>query len=462
MNASLRLPILLGLLLAGRTSAAVSLEICAGLRPPAVPLVVHDPYFSAWSFDDAPEKEWSGHWTGAVHPLCGLVRVDGKTYVFFGAPKLDAPAATRTGMRMTATRTFYDFEAGGVKLTLTFASPLTFDDLSRLSRPASYCEITVVSADGAEHDVAIHLDATGEWAVDNPKQTVRTEDLSDAAILAPSVGADPAKPLARAGDNRRIEWGRLLLGAKASEAKAYSGDVETARRAFAATGEEPASEKPEIREASDRWPGIALAFPAAKVGAKPIVRTAVVAYFDDVSIRYFGKDLRVWWNKDGAKTPRDLVRETFADRDAALAACETTDAHVAADALRAGGRHYADLCILSYRQAIAAHKAVAAPDGKLLFLSKECFSNGSIGTVDVTYPSFPLFAAYSPELAEGLLNPIFDYCESGRWTKPFPPHDLGTYPLANGQTYPRDMPVEEAGNMVLCAAALPPGERTKA
>ena len=130
---------------------------------------------------------------------------------------------------------------------------------------------------------------------------------------------------------------------------------------------------------------------------------------------------------------------------------------------------YANLGALAYRQAIAAHKLVVA-DGKQMFLSKENFSNGCIATLDVTYPSIPLFLLLNPELVRGMLRPLFAYARKDEWIYPYAPHDCGTYPFCNGQVYSTkdgkliedyQMPVEECGNAILCVAAVVKADKNR-
>ena len=61
-------------------------------RPPAVPLVVHDPYFSIWSPADKLTDDWPRHWTGAINAMCSMVRIDGKPYRIMGPQPADVPA----------------------------------------------------------------------------------------------------------------------------------------------------------------------------------------------------------------------------------------------------------------------------------------------------------------------------------------------------------------------------------
>lgn len=108
---------------------------------------------------------------------------------------------------------------------------------------------------------------------------------------------------------------------------------------------------------------------------------------------------------------------------------------------------------------VSAHKLVCDDERNIIFLSKECDSNGCIGTLDVTYPSIPLFLKYNPELVLAMLRPIIKYAKSVEWAFDFTPHDVGIYPLANGQVYGMDdpnhqMPIEETANMFLCLAAV--------
>ncbi len=55
------------------------------LRPPAYPLITHDPYFSIWSNTDQLNESATRHWTGKPQALEGIIDVDGVQYQFLGA-----------------------------------------------------------------------------------------------------------------------------------------------------------------------------------------------------------------------------------------------------------------------------------------------------------------------------------------------------------------------------------------
>jgi hypothetical protein len=432
----------------------------ARFRPPAVPLVTNDPYFSAWSFADRLTDDWSKHWTGENYGMSGQARIDGKPYRFMAPSPGRAPAMTQVGLEVLPTRTVYEFEAGGVRLTLTFMSPLLPDDLDVLSRPVTYLTWDVRSSDGRAHQVQLYFDCSAEWVVNTPADKVFASRFDVAGLRALRFSSQEQPVLEKSGDDLRIDWGHLYAASPAAEDEVIA-DSGPARERFVDSGTLPDSDDLRgPRMASDGWPVLAFTWDLGPVGREPVSRFLVLAYDDVFSVEYFHRRLRPYWRRGGAGAD-ELLRLAVRDYAALADRCRRFDEELTADLTAAGGGEYARLAALAFRQTIAAHKLVADLDGSPLFFSKENFSNGSIGTVDVTYPSSPFFLLFNTTLLKAQLTPVLDYAASPRWRFPFAPHDLGTYPLANGQTYgggerseENQMPVEECGNMLLMVAAL--------
>ena len=186
----------------------------------------------------------------------------------------------------------------------------------------------------------------------------------------------------------------------------------------------------------------------------------MLAYDDIESIEYFGTKLRPFWRRHGMEAT-ELLQTAAKQYANLMQRCETFDRSLMADLTRIGGEGYANLCALSYRQAIGAHELAAAPDDRPMLFPKECFSNGCISTVDVIYPAAPIFMLLNNDLLKASVSPVLDYAATERWKFPFAPHDLGTYPKANGQVYgggekdeKDQMPVEESGNLLIIAAVI--------
>ena len=436
------------------------------LRPPAVPLVVNDPYLSVWSFADRLTDADTVHWTGKPHPLCGLARIDGRTWRFCGGALryigLDVPAMRQDSVTVLPTRTIYVFEAAGVELRLTFVTAALPHDLELLSRPVTTLDMQVSARDGEAHEVALYIDITGHWAVDSPAQKVvwgrHKVDEMDALWL----GSLEQPMLGKSGDDLRIDWGYLYMSSMQPAASALS-DSTTLRQSFAQTGMLPTRDDTDMPRSIDSrppHPAMALAKTVSRVDSDGARWQVIIAYDDGFSVEYMGRRLRPWWRRHGA-TASDLFADTKARLPGIIASCEAYDEELMADLREAGGEAYAALCALAFRQCLGAHKLVADFDGTPLYFSKENFSNGCMGTVDVAYPASPFFALFSPDLLEATLRPILDYAASQRWTFPFAPHDIGRYPLANGQVYGggedsewQQMPIEECGNMLIMTAAL--------
>ncbi len=448
------------------TAACAVAQTLAPLRPPATPLIAHDPYFSIWSMSDRLTDEDTKHWTGKTQSLSGLLRIDGTTYRVMGRSPQGAPALPQTSVEVLPTRTIYGFAGAGVRLILTFLTPTLPADLDVMSRPVTYVEWEVASADGRDHEVAAYFDGSQELAVNTPDQPVAWSRFRVDGQDVLRMGTRQQPVLEKVGDDLRIDWGYFYLTPDQPDGVTTAALARAqAHASFRATGKLPASDELNDQRPARRMSmALAVAIDFGRVGTQPVNRYVMAAYDDLYSLEYFQRRVVAWWRRNGAG-PADMLRSARADHASLAMRAKNFDEELMADLRQTGGEQYARLAALAYRQAFAAHKLVADADGTPLYFPKENFSNGCIGTVDVFYPSAPIFLLFNPELLKAQMRPLLDYARMGRWKFPFAPHDLGTYPHANGQVYgggelneTNQMPVEESGNMLILALALAKAE----
>ncbi|MDR1518077.1 MAG: DUF4965 domain-containing protein [Dysgonamonadaceae bacterium] len=393
----------------------------------------------------------------------------GGGYVDFGLfeKETDKESFTNTAVQKSVsvlpTQTIYSFECGAVELQVIFTAPLLLDDLELVSRPINYISYQVKSLDGQAHDTQIYLETTPQLAVNSESQAVDFEKIDKKGFAFLKTGTKEQPILKKRGDDIRIDWGYLYLAAKSDKSSVLAfGDYWTAKKEFQSSGSVSATQPDSLPEKMDKaMTVLSYSRDLGKVASDFKTGHVLLGYDDIYSIQYFEKNLKGYWTNDGKTDIFAAFASAEKDYASIMDRCNAFNEQMMADAKKSGGEKYAELCALAYRQSISAHKLVKDEDGTLLFLSKENNSNGCINTVDVTYPSEPLFLLYNNELAKGMLSGIFYYCENGKWKYPFAPHDLGTYPQANGQVYGMEndeygnkMPVEESGNVLILTAAI--------
>ena len=403
------------------------------MRAPAYPLITVDPYFSVWSTSNNLTDSDIKTWYSKTCFLIGKAEIDGKGYMFMGsAADMKLPPMAQTDVTVKSFSTVYTFAAAGVCLKAEFFTPVLPTDLDMLSRPASYMRIGLESQDNARHEVKITVSASQDFCVERKLQNCVLTETAEIGngISAMKMGGVEQAILGYSGDAHGIDWGYFYL---ASNKGTVSG-TEMADRKFL---------KAELPLDT----------------GKNNTATVVFAYDDIYSVKYFGEPLKAYWKRNG-DTCEQIIGKAFSDYDTFKASCDEFDKALCREAISAGGERYAELLRLAVRQIMAACKLVIKKNGEILYITKECLSNGCAATVDVAYPTIPFFLLYNPALAEAMIRPIYEYVRSGKWPYEFAPHDLGTYPILNGQVYgsgfkmSMQMPVEECGNMLIMTAAV--------
>ena len=421
-------------------------------RPVAVPLFTVDPYFSVWSCADKLYNGYTKHWTESPWPIFAGVYIDGVVHVLAGTDgdyKTLRNRMHQTDLQITPLSSVYTFENTVAKVKLTFTTPLLLDRLDILSRPVSYMAYEVeIKKEGVE-DVQFVFGISAQGCVNSHDQNVAFQKTP----FSMCCGNVVQNPLAETGDRVNIDWGYLHL----CDRDAYIAEPPTMYRGIKPIGRSTDTRRLTQNFTLNKIYNAHCDMPYLYVSKEALSGVITVAYDEMKPIEYFHAQMDEYYTKyfDSFEA---MVKAAIKEYPAIKKLCDGFDAKLMAES-GALSENYAYITSLAYRQAIAAHKLIEDGDGNIIFLSKENDSNGCIGTLDVTYPSIPLFLKYNPELVKGMLRPIIKYAGSDEWVFDFTPHDVGRYPIANGQVYGNNklkyqMPVEEAGNMLLCLAAV--------
>ncbi len=406
------------------------------MKLPAYPLITVDPFFSIWSKSDKLYDSNTVLWCGLKKELTGKINVDGRIYRFMGLGK--EPIIPQTALEVTPYITFYTFENADFALTVKFWTPLLLDNLYDLSLPCSFIEYDIRFNDSKKHTVNISLSMHENFCY-NIKKSVMKKIVSMSCGKAAVMGRKTQKPIYKSGDAVAADWGYFYL-----------------------FGGEPAVNKNSV--SSDC--------------SLTVVKNAScfhIAAFDDIySIEYMGTKYKGLWTEKH-KTIENAVSYCFNHKEELYNRLLKQNKMILNDA-KIYGNDYCHILTAAARQVLAAHKLFRNSKGELLYFSKECNSNGCINTVDVTYPAIPMFLLYRPELVKAMLTGIFAFSRTDAWRNDFAPHDIGQYPIANGQVYGLNriyyhkkkvlfqmkknvlnpachMPIEECGNMLIASYA---------
>ena len=440
------------------------------IRPPAVPLAVRQPYLSTWLPATLLPGNSAQFWQGSSTGMVGLARIDGEAWLFMGDGRLvqpipdgnhgkqgtveDFPRAMRqTALRVTATRSCFTLQGGGVELSVEFLSPVEPGDSRRQSIPMSYVRVSARSIDGASHAVQVYTEITGDWASGDAAQEVVVARGDSPAARTWTLALARPQPLAE--QHEFAAWGQVLWSTPARDGVSMqAGDRLKLRARFVGHGSLDGSNAV-ARSTIKALPALALVVDLGRCGAAAKDADFVVGQVREQCINYLGRPLRALWTKHFGDW-KAMLDFFHGDAAAARERADALDARVSRDARAAGGERYEGLCVLSLRQAYGGTELVLGPDGTPWAFLKEISSDGNVSTVDVLYPASPVWMYLDPDYLRMLLLPLLDYAAQGGWPKSYAEHDLGSaYPQATGHNDGKeeDMPVEESGDMLIMIAA---------
>lgn len=379
----------------------------------AVPVIAADPFLNLWSYGSAPADGTLRHISGQEMAFDGYMLVDGTLFKIMGegsetvvkrimGSAVPTENALQTGCSVTATQTYFNFEAANVGLTLAFTAPQLVNDASTLEAAVNYITYEVRSLDGAPHAVTLYLAPTSDMTrrYSGESMSVST-DMSEGVAFG-KLGLS----VQGISEGKVPNWGYLLLMADAAR-----GQEMTINSKYLLFSDN-------LGTVSDRSSGYTL---IGRDENRMAIGFGYACFPAPWSLRY-------------KSFPR-LMMEYAREINSRLEACREFDRMIYNDALESGGKEYARLCTGVYRQVISGCKQAVSDTGDILLYNIDAGNTWQISQADQLYACAPLFLTYNPELAYALFEGVPNYIKMFPWfSSPYgnAPHHLGAWPVMAG------------------------------
>ena len=386
------------------------------------------------------------------HNTRGGAYIDFGLYANVKEETVNIVQAQQTSVNVQACSSYYKFTCGPVNLDVVFTAPMLIDDFDLISTPINFISYRVTPNDGNAHDVQFYISTSAQLTVNEMAQPTLSCIETNRGNRYLKAGSEAQRILGRSGDMISIDWGYLYIPEMHGQVSmGAQGEV---FNYFATTGELPASDGSTMRSTGiSSMPTLAFINDLGSVSGSA-ADFMMIGYDEIYDMQYMRQNYKAYYARNG-KTIFEAFEEFERDYASLMQRCRDLDNRIWEDGVAAGNVKYAEQLAATYRHCMAAHKLFQDNTGKALYFSKENKSNGCVNTVDLTYPESPLFLTYNPELQKGMILSILDYALTDeRKDKNCAAHDLGQYPLANGQVYGDSMPLEESANILILANAI--------
>lgn len=369
---------------------------------------------------------------------------EAKTYMLMGFPGDGVDGAERAIRHdlptFTSTHTTFNLIAGDVEFLLDFFSPVSPKNYTRQSMPYSYLSVSAKVA--SPHQIQIFSAIDNTWT---GQGSAPHGNLTHSQGVATFDVHNPYEVMFDEHGESQALWGHTVFSALYNDP---ASEVSESQLATSGCGAAKSLYSKFVKDGKIQSEGAPFGCPTDalyshvynldKVQSSSTV-TFAVGLYQESTISYLDEP-QTYYFRSEFPTISSSIRAFFEDLLPA-----TEESHKLDDLIRTNGdaisSNYTDILFASVRQSFAAIQLTipsatlsTKPSDVNAFL-KEISSDGNVNSVDVLYPTFPIWLVLAPEYIQLTLQPLLAYLvrpDCG-WTRKELPHDLGNqYPNATG------------------------------